>query len=130
VDKARPSPSVGSHQAAAATLFTFPALQVQNVNLKLAYIAIETNKFDEWREFSKVIGYQYESAGDAACLRMDSRARRVILVKGDSEDYAYSGLEMDSKDEFEAVIARLRAAGVIEVRPVKALNLATSNVTD
>ncbi|MEC8427530.1 MAG: VOC family protein [Pseudomonadota bacterium] len=82
------------------------------MGVRLGYIAIETKKFAEWKAFSEVIGYQYESAGDAAYLRMDDNACRVILVKGKSEDYAFSGLEVDSESELQAMVEKLRVAGI------------------
>jgi catechol 2,3-dioxygenase-like lactoylglutathione lyase family enzyme len=82
------------------------------MNLKLSYIAIETNKFEQWKEFSRVIGYQFETSEDAAFLRMDEKERRILLVKGDSEDYAFCGLEASSEDHFWTLVDKLKSEGI------------------
>ncbi|MBL4801906.1 MAG: VOC family protein [Emcibacter sp.] len=82
------------------------------MSLKLAYVGIETNKQAEWAQFAEVIGFQYEKTGDVAYLRMDEKERRIILMPGGKEDYVFSGLEADSKEEFDVAVARLKNANV------------------
>ena len=81
------------------------------MSLKLAYMGLDATDLDAWRDFGSVIGFQIEDVPGALVLRLDEKARRIIVRKSDQDDFAYCGWDVGSADAFEARLARLRAGG-------------------
>lgn len=82
------------------------------MSLKLAYMGLDATDLDAWRDFGSVIGFQIEDVPGALVLRLDEKARRIVVRKSDQDDFAYCGWDEGSADAFEARLARLRAGGV------------------
>lgn len=82
--------------------------------LELAYVVIEVPDPDSLRSlFGDVVGMQSgEPAVDgAATWRNDDRVHRVLVTAGPANDAIAVGFEAVGDDAFDAVVARLGAAG-------------------
>jgi len=82
------------------------------MSLKLAYMGLEATDLEAWRSFGSVIGFQIEDELDALVFRMDRKARRIVIRRSDSDDFAYCGWEAESVAAYEQVVKRLREGGV------------------
>lgn len=79
----------------------------------LAYVVVKARDPASWRSFGEtVLGMSAHAAGSGIALRMDERAGRVFIERGDSDCYFASGWELRSAAEFEAAKDRLLAHGV------------------
>ncbi|RJF93156.1 VOC family protein [Sphingomonas cavernae] len=79
----------------------------------LAYVIIDSADVEGWRSYGEnVLGMQAFDHGDGIRLRMDDRPFRVQILKGAEEKFHAAGLVYADKPDFDAGIARLRAAGV------------------
>ncbi|MDA3625259.1 VOC family protein [Saccharopolyspora sp. WRP15-2] len=80
---------------------------------ELAYIGIEASDLDAWQHFGvDLMGMQLaERTEDSLALRMDAKAHRWIVVRGDADDLAFTGFECATEADLGAVVANLRAAG-------------------
>lgn len=84
----------------------------------LGYVVIEARDLSVWREFATtVLGVMEAPSGrdDVALFRLDDRPFRFWVQKGERDGFVAPGWEFASKEEFEAALDRLRAAG----RPVE-----------
>lgn len=82
---------------------------------QLGYFGIEASDLDAWERFAvEVLGFQLaeKEAGRRLALRMDERAQRVVISHGPADDLVFSGWETASQADLEALVAKLRAAGV------------------
>lgn len=86
----------------------------------LGYIKIQTNDIDRWRTFAfDVLGFA-EGSGpdeDALYLRMDERAARIVVVRGESDEVVDIGWEVRDAAALERVQVALERAGVA-VKPL------------
>lgn len=82
------------------------------MTLKVGYLGFEVANLAAWERFAGLVGLGATRHDDVACLLVDDYARRVQLVAGPRDDLAYMGWEASDLAEFDAVRARLDAAGV------------------
>ena len=79
----------------------------------LAYLGIASRRLDEWDRFATgLLGMQRadRSRTDAA-FRMDDRAHRLIVERGDAENLSFLGWEAAAHGDLERIAARLEAHG-------------------
>jgi len=84
----------------------------------LGYVVIQTRDLESWRKFGAGILGVMEGASaqdDVLWLRIDDRPFRFWIEKADREGFVAPGWEFESKEDFDAAVERLRAAG----RPVE-----------
>ena len=82
---------------------------------RLATLGFEVSDMAAWERFAtEILGLQVGERGadGSLALRMDERARRIVLHPGSADDLAYLGFEVDSEEALGAVAARLREGGV------------------
>jgi 2,3-dihydroxybiphenyl 1,2-dioxygenase len=80
----------------------------------LGYIAIETQKFSDWRRFGRdAIGMHLDDASaDVMRLRLDDHECRFLLQRGPAEDVTALGWQLDDHETFDTVLARIAQHGV------------------
>lgn len=80
----------------------------------LGYLAIETEKFDDWRRFGRdAIGMHVdESLPGVMRFRLDDNECRFLLQRGPAEDTTALGWEVDDHGTFDTIEARVRRHGV------------------
>ena len=79
----------------------------------LAYVVVKAQDPASWSSFGEaMLGMSAHPAGGGIALRMDERAGRVFVERGESDCYFASGWELRSAAEFEAAKDRLRTHGV------------------
>lgn len=85
---------------------------------RLAYVQIEAKDLDAWKVFGRdVLACELVCDGaDELRFRVDDRPWRIQVTRGDLDDIAVAGLEVDSQEDLETIHQRLRQAGV----PVRA----------
>jgi 3,4-dihydroxy-9,10-secoandrosta-1,3,5(10)-triene-9,17-dione 4,5-dioxygenase len=84
----------------------------------LAYVVIEATDLEQWRRFATdILGLMpsLSDRDDLLLFRMDDRPYRLWIEKGERNALVAPGWELASKADFDATLARLRAAG----RPVE-----------
>lgn len=82
--------------------------------IRLGYVLIESTRTDAWKQFADDgLGLHVDrvGAGDLA-MRLDDRARRLIVRYGDAEDVVALGWEVDDDETLGVALARLRAHGL------------------
>ncbi|NIH85173.1 VOC family protein [Amycolatopsis granulosa] len=81
---------------------------------ELAYVVYEVRDLAEWERFAvSLLGMQLGGkTADGFTLRTDDKAHRWILTEGPADDLVRSGYEVASAAELDALVARLRDAGV------------------
>ncbi len=80
----------------------------------LGYVVIETTDKAKWDAYlTKIIGAMPGGTGGdgAALYRLDERAARFRIIKGDADRFAVAGWELADADAFDQMIEDLRAAG-------------------
>lgn len=82
--------------------------------LRLGYVLIESARTDAWRRFAaEGLGLHVdENAHGELALRVDDRARRLIVQRGPAEDVLALGWELDGEDALALALKRLKAAGI------------------
>ncbi|MBR2171073.1 VOC family protein [Sphingopyxis sp.] len=79
----------------------------------LAYVVVDTADVEAWRAYAEqVLGMQAIDHEGGLRLRMDERPFRMLIRKGDAEQFHAAGLVYPDKAAFDTGIARLRDAGV------------------
>jgi biphenyl-2,3-diol 1,2-dioxygenase len=80
----------------------------------LGYAGFGVKDMQAWRDYAtQVLGVAVEEAeGGALNLRVDERQWRIALEPTGEDDVAYLGFEVEGPAAFEALVARLEAAGV------------------
>lgn len=80
----------------------------------LGYLAIETDKFAEWRRFGRdAIGMHLDEVSpDVMRFRVDDHECRFLLQRGPAEDVTALGWELDDHNTFDEVMARVTSHGV------------------
>ncbi|MFJ6015331.1 VOC family protein [Streptomyces sp. NPDC092952] len=81
---------------------------------ELAYVVYEVGDLTDWERFGvELLGMQLGERGeDWFGLRLDEKAHRWIVTRGPADDLAASGYEVEDGGELDALVERLRAAGV------------------
>ncbi|AXQ27928.1 extradiol ring-cleavage dioxygenase [Solimonas sp. K1W22B-7] len=82
--------------------------------VRMGYVLIESEKIDEWRRLLKQGLGMHLAHEDSATLafRVDEHARRVIVARGPSEDFAAAGLQVDDGQALGVIMGRLRDRGI------------------
>jgi 2,3-dihydroxybiphenyl 1,2-dioxygenase len=80
----------------------------------LGYVAIETQRFSDWRRFGRdAIGMHCDDAAhDTMRFRLDDNGCRFLLQRGTAEDVTALGWHVDDDDTLETVLARVTCHGV------------------
>jgi 2,3-dihydroxybiphenyl 1,2-dioxygenase len=82
---------------------------------QLAYLAFEVSDLAAWESFAtRILGLEIARRRDdgSFTLRMDKRAQRFFVTPGPANDLACIGWEAANDADLDAIVARLRAAGV------------------
>jgi len=85
---------------------------------ELAYVVYEVSDLADWEHFGvTLLGMQLGEkltgdAGPGFTLRTDEKAHRWILTEGPADDLVRSGYEVESSAALDALVAKLRDAGV------------------
>ncbi|MEU6012098.1 VOC family protein [Streptomyces sp. NPDC047453] len=81
---------------------------------ELAYVVYEVGDLADWERFGvELLGMQLGERGeDRFTLRLDEKAHRLIVTRGPADDLVVSGYEVESDAELDALVERLRAAGL------------------
>jgi 2,3-dihydroxybiphenyl 1,2-dioxygenase len=82
---------------------------------QLGYLGFEVKDLAAWEKFAvEILGLELaeRAASGALAFRHDSRAQRIVVEPGASDDLAYIGWQADDAAALDALAARLRAAGV------------------
>lgn len=82
---------------------------------ELGYLGLTVTDLDAWRSYAaEVAGMEIvdEGEGDRLYLRMDQWHHRIVLHAADSDDLAYLGWRVAGPVEFDAMVAKLTAAGI------------------
>lgn len=81
---------------------------------ELAYVVYEVSDLAEWEHFGVgLLGMQLGERGtDHLTLRLDEKAHRWIVTRGPADDLVVSGYEVEDDAGLDALVARLRAAGL------------------
>jgi 2,3-dihydroxybiphenyl 1,2-dioxygenase len=86
-------------------------------DVRLGYLAIEAPDVRAWEGFAvDILGLQAQREDGELVLRCDDWARRFMITEGPADDVTAIGFEVDDAAAFDALVDRLRAAGV-EVTP-------------
>lgn len=82
--------------------------------LGIGYIGVTASDLDGWVDFAEqVLGMQcVEHTAERARFKMDVRASRLTVHRGDVGRMSYVGWEVQNKDALEQLAARLDTAGV------------------
>lgn len=80
----------------------------------LGYVAIETQRFADWRRFgADAIGLHVdELTRDTTRFRVDEHVCRFLLQRGPAEDVTALGWQVDDHATFETILARVADAGL------------------
>lgn len=79
----------------------------------LAYTVVQSSDLSRWQQFAEqVLGMSASLVGGALRIRMDERAYRILVVPGAEDRYLASGWDVADAAVFEALVAKLEAAGV------------------
>lgn len=83
-------------------------------HVRTGYAIVTTQKIDDWRRFAhEGLGLHLaEDRPDLLAFRVDGYARRLVVRKGEREDFAALGLEVTSGEALEEILKRLASRGV------------------
>lgn len=82
--------------------------------INLAYLVFQVRDLARWRRFgADMLGLPAAAANDdgTLALRLDDRVHRFILRQGAADDIDALGWEVADQKDFDAAVARARAAG-------------------
>lgn len=78
----------------------------------LGYVVVETTDLDKWVDFATLLGLQIsEQSEDHLLLRMDHKAYRFRIEKGQTDRLTTYGWEVGGAADLEELSGRLTAAG-------------------
>lgn len=81
-------------------------------DIQLAYIGARGD-IAAWRAFAAELhGMQVIQAGETLLIRIDEKAWRMAVRPADSAGVDYVGFEVSSSTDFDAILTRLKGAGV------------------
>ncbi len=82
--------------------------------VRLGYVAIETDRFTDWRRFAEDgLGMHVDHDDrDTMRFRLDDNHTRVLLARGPAEDATAIGWQADDHEALDTVAARVTAAGL------------------
>ncbi|WP_176594167.1 VOC family protein [Sphingobium sp. EM0848] len=79
----------------------------------LSYVVIKAREIEAWRVFGQqVLGMRAQDVAGGLALRMDERAGRLFVEKGEEDRYFASGWELHSAGAFHAAKETLARHGV------------------
>lgn len=80
----------------------------------LSYIVTQVQDIETWRRYAEdVLGMMATTAPDGTLrIKMDERPYRMLVQQGDTDCYMASGWELGSRQDFDAMKARLEEHGV------------------
>lgn len=81
----------------------------------LGYLGFGVRDLSRWEELAvEVLGLQAgeRDAGRSLALRMDDRAQRIVLERGDADDLCYAGWMFDTEGELEDYVRGIAGQGV------------------
>lgn len=83
-------------------------------SVRLGYVAVETQRFADWRRFGRdAIGMHVdETLPGVMRFRLDDNACRFLLRRGPAEDVTALGWQLDDDRSFDEVVARVAGQGV------------------
>ena len=83
-------------------------------NVQLGFIAIETEKFSDWRRFAhEAIGMHVDEPGFGTMrFRLDDNECRFLLQRGPAEDVTALGWHVEDHDTFDEILCRVTGHGV------------------
>lgn len=86
--------------------------------VRMGYMAINSDKLDEWKRFLlDGIGLALvEESGNHLAFRMDAHARRILVQRGSEEDIGAIGWQLADEDALHKVLQRLEAHNVAVTR--------------
>ncbi|MQY11170.1 Biphenyl-2,3-diol 1,2-dioxygenase [Streptomyces sp. RB5] len=81
---------------------------------ELGYVVYEVSSLADWEHFGvELLGMQYgEKTDDGFTLRTDEKAHRWVITEGAADDLVASGYEVAGLAELDALVAKLRDAGL------------------
>lgn len=86
---------------------------------QLGYLGLGAKDLDEWRSYAeRTLGLETVAGGPGGTmlLRMDSNHHRFALQEDTHDDILYSGWQVESAAEMDAIAARLEADQVVVTR--------------
>ena len=83
-------------------------------SVKMGYALIESNKLQQWQVFCEEgLGMHLaEKSDQELAFRMDDYARRLIVRKGDSEDFVSVGWQVKDEETLAIILKRLAARNI------------------
>ena len=97
---------------------------------QLGYLGFEVEDVPAWEAFAtSILGMEVveRSPEGGIALRMDQHAQRILISPGPANDLAFMGWETKSHTELDAIVGRLKDAG-IAVREGGAAQMASRKV--
>ena len=82
---------------------------------QLGYIGLEVSGFNAWEKLaSEVLGFEVIKDEDrnVMYLRMDAYHHRIVLHEGQSNDLAYVGWQVNTREELDGFVSKLGSSGV------------------
>lgn len=82
--------------------------------VKIGYLILESNKFDEWIYFTqKCLGLMLsESTEDALSFRIDDYQKRLMIQKGSQEDVTHIGVQLADDSVLTEVLGHFDTRGI------------------
>ncbi|EPG73261.1 putative 2,3-dihydroxybiphenyl 1,2-dioxygenase [Leptospira fainei serovar Hurstbridge str. BUT 6] len=79
-------------------------------SVKLGYAVIESNKLEEWYSFGKeAIGLHAEfNNEDSLSFRLDNHKKRILIRKGEAEDFTCIGFQIKNEHSLNLILERLK----------------------
>lgn len=83
-------------------------------HVSLGYLAVETERFADWRRFGRdAIGIHLDDLdSDAIRFRLDEQQCRFLLRRGPAEDVTALGWQVDDHETFDEILRRVHRCGV------------------
>lgn len=83
-------------------------------HVSLGYLAVETERFADWRRFGRdAIGMHRDDLdSDAIRFRLDEQQCRFLLRRGPAEDVTALGWQVDDHETFDEILRRVHRCGV------------------
>ncbi len=83
-------------------------------HVSLGYLAVETERFADWRRFGRdAVGLHLDDLdSDAIRFRLDEQQCRFLLRRGPAEDVTALGWQVDDHETFDEILRRVHRCGV------------------